>query len=122
MKNPVNELNLLTDNASLCAINVYFPYCCSDSLDPYLQYMMKFQVWAESLDNANFCIVGIFNASSAIMFGKLLEDFAAQQDLIISDNACLPSDTFTHLCDAHGTLIMAGSLLHFLPLLSSVYW
>ena len=97
-------LNILTDDVSLCVINVYLPYCCSDNFDSYLQYMTKLQVWAESLDNANLCIVGDFNASSANMFGKLLEDFAAQQDLVISDKACLPSDTFTYLSDAHGTV------------------
>ena len=70
----------------------------------YLQYMTKLQVWAESLVNANLCIVGDFNASCANMFGKLLEDFAAQKYLIISYKACLPSDTFTYLSDAHGTV------------------
>ena len=78
---------------------------CSDNFDSYLQYMMKLQVLVESVDNANLGIDCDFNnASSASMFGKLVEDFAAQQDLIISGNACLPSDTITYLSDAHGTV------------------
>jgi len=41
------------------------------------------------------CFVGDFNAGATNTFGGLLEDFCMENDLIISDYALLPQDTFT---------------------------
>jgi len=44
-----------------------------------------------------------FNAGATNTFGGLIEDFCMENDLIISDYALLPQDTFTYISDAHNT-------------------
>ena len=48
-----------------------------------------------------FC--GVFKAGVTNTFGALLEDFCMENDLIISDYALLPQDTFTYISDVHNT-------------------
>jgi len=87
----------------LCLINVYLPYCSRANTDEFLAYLGKMKQLCEELQCPNICFVGDFIAGVTNTFGGLLEDFCMENDLIISDYALLPQDTFTYIIDAHNT-------------------
>ena len=65
--------------------------------------------------------MGDFNAGATNTFGGLLEDFCMENDLIISDYAILPQDTFTYISDAHNFLDRPFCLILFSASSNSQY-
>ena len=78
-------------------LNVYLPYFCSDNINEYDMYMGKIASIIDNSGAAGVVVIGDFNASPNNSFYTELQQLCTLKDLIISDIAKLPRDTFTHV-------------------------
>ena len=68
---------------------------------PIFKYLSKLNLFCESLNSPNLCILGDYNAGPTNAFGKILTEFCDDNQLTISDYQILPSTTFTYMSESH---------------------
>ena len=106
-------LKLSVSATDLCFINAYLPYCCSTNIDKFLLYLGALEAMYKFLNCPNIAILGDFNASDSISFGKLLNDFCCNNNFKLSNKFFMPSDSFTYCSEAHSTTSWLDHCLSF---------
>ena len=99
------ELIRKTDNARYLIVNVYLPYKCDDNRDTYIACVSRLQQVVEDANTTNIMICGDFNCDPCRndFFAETLNSFCIDTGLLISDQLCLPNDTFTFVSDCWDT-------------------
>lgn len=89
----------------LLLLGVYLPYDTRNNFDQYVYYLAKLKSIVDEFDSPYVCILGDFNAdvAKASNFGKELERFCIDSNLLITDLMYLPPDSVTHVNNGHGT-------------------
>lgn len=96
-------LTLSLPNRSILFINVYMPYCDPQNEDLYLSTLAKINSFVDDSPYSNIVLVGDFNAGPTNAFGRLLDAFCDDGNLLISDYSFLASESFTYISDSHNT-------------------
>ena len=86
---------------SILFINVYLPTNNAGNVDLYLDYIGKITSIIEESQWQNVCILGDFNAAPGTENFVELVTLSSSQNLIISDVALLPDNSYTHVNQAH---------------------
>ena len=86
---------------SILFINVYLPTNNAENVDLYLDYIGKITSIVEESQWQNICIIGDFNAAPGTDYFLELVTLCSSQNLIISDVALLPENSYTHINHAH---------------------
>ncbi|XP_077290353.1 uncharacterized protein LOC143914136 [Arctopsyche grandis] len=88
----------------LLIINVYMPTAKPENFEDFTTCLGIVNAAIEDHSRSNFIVMGDFNAHPGSLFWNELLSFCEENHLRIHDYACLPSDTFTYVSDAHGSL------------------
>ena len=81
-------------------INVYLPTNVRENVDQYLNYVGKISAIIEESQCENICILGDFNASPGTDYFVEICSLCSSHDLIMSDVALLPRNSYTHVNQA----------------------
>ena len=87
-------------------ICVYMPYQCSENEDIYLENFGIIKAIIDELECRCISLVGDWNSNisdSASLFGNHVRSFCSENNLLLSSETYLPSDTFTHYREAWHT-------------------
>ena len=87
-------------------ICVYMPYECSESEDIYLEKLGIIKAIIDDLECTCISLVGDWNSNisdSTSLFGNHVKSFCTENNLLLSSETYLPSDTFTHYSEAWHT-------------------
>ena len=98
-------LECILEDVKMLLIGVYLPYSTHQNFDTYVHYLAKLKTIIDDFDSPYVCVLGDFNADivKATEFGKELESFCHDSNLIVADLMHLPRDSTTHVNDGHGT-------------------
>ena len=88
---------ILSENLKYLFINVYLPYYSEENMHDFTMYMGKLESIVEESEVNGVVIVGDFNSNPRTEYYAQLQQLCEDQDLIISDTALLPADSYTHL-------------------------
>ena len=98
-------LECILEEVKMLLIGVYLPYSTHQNFDTYVHYLAKMKTIIDDFDSPYVCVLGDFNADvvKATEFGKELESFCHESNLVIADVMHLSRDSTTHVNDGHGT-------------------
>jgi hypothetical protein len=99
-------LEISSESTRLLILNFYMPFCSSDNFDDFVFYLNKLNSFVSNADTPLVYAIGDFNADIVKkhnLFGKELVKFCQEEGFIISDNICLPEETYTFHSEAHGS-------------------
>ncbi|KAJ2937577.1 hypothetical protein O0L34_g12975 [Tuta absoluta] len=94
----------LSSQHKLLLINVYMPVCKSDNLPEFADCLCKMHSIVQDSGCSDTLILGDFNADPTTLFGKELMEFCGEYNYVCIDPLILPTDTYTFVSDAHGTV------------------
>ena len=86
-------------------VGVYLPYDTKNNFGQYVYYLAKLKTIVDDFDSPYVCMLGDFNADIVknSTFGKELNRFCTDANLLIPDLMYLPPDSVTHVNSGHGT-------------------
>ncbi|KAI5630950.1 reverse transcriptase (RNA-dependent DNA polymerase) domain-containing protein [Phthorimaea operculella] len=80
------------------------PVCKSDNLPEFSDCLCKMHSIAQDSGCSDTLILGDFNADFTTIFGRELMGFCEEYGYVCIDSLMLPTDTYTFVSDAHGTV------------------
>ena len=97
-ENRIMGLELKFQSLDIMIYNVYLPYCCSDNVQDFNDYLLHLSGIIEAADTPYVYCIGDFNADvkRAHQFGQKLRSFCVNENLCLADVERLPADTFTY--------------------------
>ena len=110
-------IEISNGESKLLVLNVYMPVCAEENKDEFLFYLTKIDSTISNYSSPYSLVFGDFNASlasetsSGNMFGKCLQKYCSEENLIISDMDHLPADSYTYISDAHGSTTWIDHLI-----------
>ena len=86
-------------------LGVYLPYNATHNFDEFVFSLGKIRSIIDEFDSPYVFVFGDFNADieRQTSFGKELDSFCQESDLIVADPVFLGRGSVTHVNDAHGT-------------------
>ena len=87
-------------------LNVYTPYECSQNEDLYLSRLAYISSFMHEHQSTSVCVVGDMNADLSdrqSVFAKHMLQFCEDNNLILSSQLLLPSNSYTHISEAWHT-------------------
>ncbi len=98
-------IDINIDSTVLSLLNVYLPYDDGTNLGEFQSYLAK--IACKLGDSHYACAIGDYNANISCQnhrFGTELISFSSRDNLLLSDKLLAPTDTFTFISEAHGTV------------------
>ena len=93
---------------AVVVISVYLPYQCPDNEVEYLEKLGYINAVTNDLDTKCFVIVGDWNANirngGESMFARHMSQLCMDNSYIISSQALLPTESYTHVSEAWGSV------------------
>ncbi len=98
------EITIDIGGIKLSVLNAYLPFDDGSNMEEYQSYLAKIDNCLETCHYS--CAIGDFNAniSGNSRFGTELTNYCDNENLVLSDKALAPADTFTFISEAHGTV------------------
>ena len=97
-----------TSSNTVVVISVYLPYQCPDNELEYLEELGYINAVTNDLDTTCFVIVGHWNANirngGESMFARHMSQLCMDNSYILSSQALLPTESYTHVSEAWGSV------------------
>ena len=91
------------DNRSILFLNVYMPTQSNENYDQYISTLGRVMALIHEQGADAVCVLGDFNAKPNSLFYEELVRHCSDNSLIVCDIDHLPSDSYTHLSEAHNS-------------------
>ena len=108
-------------------INVYLPVDNTQNFDDFLQYIAKINDFVQNYKSPYIAICGDFNANiqsnSSSRFGRKLQEYCHDENLVIADQLMCPDSSFTFLSEAHHSVSWLDHIVttnNVLPLIKEI--
>lgn len=100
-------IQLKLESRELLILNIYTPYECSQNEDEYRNRLGFVSSFIDEYKSTSIFVVGDMNADvsdNQFLFAKHMQQFCEDNNLVVSSQLLLPSDSFTYISEAwHST-------------------